>query len=105
MYTAASRKLYRQTGDASLLEEKPQEIAKLSPEDKFNQERALRNDFENSTEEFRGLTDAYGRILVAAEDKSGLGDMTIIFNYMKMLDPTSTAVSYTHLTLPTTPYV
>lgn len=90
LYTAASRKLYRQTGDASLLEEKPQEIAKLSPEDKFNQERALRNDFENSTEEFRGLTDAYGRILVAAEDESGLGDMTIIFNYMKMLDPTST---------------
>lgn len=90
MYTAASRKRYRQTGDASLLEEKPQEIAKLSMEDKFNQERALRNDFEKSTEEFRGLTDAYGRILVGAEDKSGLGDMTIIFNYMKMLDPTST---------------
>ena len=90
MYTAASRKRYRQTGDASLLEEKPQEIAKLSMEDKFNQERALRNDFEKSTEEFRGLTDAYGRILVAAEDESGLGDMTIIFNYMKMLDPTST---------------
>ena len=90
MYTAASRKRYRETGDASVLEEKPQEIAKLSPEDKFNQERALRNDFENSTEEFRGLTDAYGRILVAAEDESGLGDMTIIFNYMKMLDPTST---------------
>lgn len=90
MYTAASRKLYRETGDASVLEEKPQEIAKLSPEDKFQQERALRNDFERSTEEFRGLTDAYGRILVGAEDKSGLGDMTIIFNYMKMLDPDST---------------
>ena len=90
LYTAASRKLYRETGDASVLEEKPQEIATLTREQKFKEERELRNDFEKSTKEFRGLTDAYGRILVGAEDKSGLGDMTIIFNYMKMLDPTST---------------
>ena len=90
MYTAASRKLYRETGDASVLEEKPQEIASLTRDQRFKEERELRNDFEKSTKEFRGLTDSYGRILVGAEDESGLGDMTIIFNYMKMLDPTST---------------
>lgn len=90
LFTPESRKLYRDTGDASVLEELPEKIATLSTKEKFEQEKALRTEFETRSKEFKGLTDAFGRILVGANDQSGLGDMTIIFNYMKMLDPTST---------------
>ena len=90
LYTPESRKEYRDTGDASVLVEIPQKIATLSTGEKFKQEKELRTEFETRSKEFKGLTDAFGRILVGAQDQSGLGDMTIIFNYMKMLDPTST---------------
>lgn len=60
-------------------------------EDKtFNQEKSLRDKWEVSTKDFRDVRDAYGRIKVSAKDPSPSGDLALIFNYMKMLDPGST---------------
>lgn len=46
----------------------------------------------NSLPEVKSATEAltsYKRIVAAATNKSGPGDIAILFNYMKMLDPTS----------------
>lgn len=39
---------------------------------------------------FQDQTQAYGRIIASATDPSPAGDLALIFNYMKMLDPGST---------------
>jgi hypothetical protein len=40
--------------------------------------------------EFKKQVDAYNRIIASAEDPSAAGDLSLIFNYMKILDPGST---------------
>lgn len=60
-------------------------------EDKtFDHEKSLRDKWETSTKDFRDVRDAFGRIKVSAKDPSPSGDLALIFNYMKMLDPGST---------------
>ena len=39
--------------------------------------------------DFAQQTSAYGRILASAEEPSAAGDLALIFNYMKILDPNS----------------
>lgn len=39
---------------------------------------------------FSDQSQAYGRIVASAEDPSAAGDLALIFNYMKLLDPGST---------------
>jgi hypothetical protein len=39
---------------------------------------------------FATQTTAYGRVISSAEDPSPAGDLALIFNYMKVLDPGST---------------
>lgn len=60
------------------------------PEKQFQQERQLRNDFEKSQGDFVKVRDAWGRIKASAKDASAAGDLALIFNYMKVLDPGST---------------
>jgi hypothetical protein len=62
----------------------------LKPEQVFTQEQQLANQFQTKTKDFRDVRDAYGRIQVSAKDPSAAGDLALIFNYMKMLDPGST---------------
>ena len=50
-------------------------------------EGKLRKEYFDNTKSFRDIRDAYGRI-VATEDNAA-GDLALIFNYMKMLDPGS----------------
>lgn len=52
-------------------------------------ERELRKEFNALTKDYRTIGDSYSRILQAAERKSAAGDLSLIFNYMKMLDPNS----------------
>ena len=40
--------------------------------------------------EFNLITSAYGRIITSAKEPTAAGDLALIFNYMKMLDPGST---------------
>lgn len=50
---------------------------------------ALRKEFDGLTKEYRTQQQSYGRLLASAEDPSAAGDLALIFNYMKMLDPSS----------------
>lgn len=54
------------------------------------QANQLRDEFVNQTKPFKEVSDAYGRINASGKDPSAAGDLSLIFNYMKMLDPGST---------------
>lgn len=55
----------------------------------FKDENQLRNSFNGLTKGFRDVHDAYNRIDVTNTDNPA-GQMSLIFQYMKMLDPAST---------------
>ena len=68
------------------------DVAKEKEEDEkeafnFGDEDKLRDDFRSESKEFVKVRDAYGRIL--STDASAAGDLALIFNYMKILDPGS----------------
>lgn len=49
----------------------------------------LSDDFENATKNYKTVVDAYNKINASAADPSAAGDLSLIFAYMKLLDPTS----------------
>jgi hypothetical protein len=63
--------------------------------DKLNKEKndlenKMSKDFMKGSKVLVDTRDAYSRIRVSAQDPSAAGDLSMIFNYMKMLDPGST---------------
>lgn len=50
----------------------------------------MRKEFTNQSGDFIKVRDAYNKIAATAANPSPAGDMALIFNYMKMLDPGST---------------
>lgn len=56
----------------------------------FQQEKDLRTVFNKETQPFVEVNNAFGRISASAKNPSPAGDMALIFNFMKMLDPGST---------------
>lgn len=58
-----------------------------SPKDMFQTESAVRKEFSGLAKNFIDVRNAYER--VQSSDDSGAGDIALIFNYMKMLDPGS----------------
>lgn len=56
----------------------------------FEQADKLRDEFVKGAGDFVKVRDAYGRIIASAKDPSPAGDLSLIFNYMKVLDPGST---------------
>lgn len=52
-------------------------------------EKGLRDRFIAVTDEFKSQNDAYGRIIASTKNPSPAGDLSLIFNYMKLLDPGS----------------
>lgn len=52
-------------------------------------EATLRKEFNDLTKDFRTVRDAWGKINASADDPSAAGDLSLIFAYMKLLDPTS----------------
>ena len=56
----------------------------------FNQEKDLREQFTNISKTFRDVRDSYARIIQSSQNPTAAGDLALIFNYMKMLDPGST---------------
>jgi len=63
---------------------------KLEKQNLFNNSDKLRDDFDKLSKTFNLVNNAYGRIQASAKDPSAAGDLALIFNYMKMLDPGST---------------
>ena len=49
----------------------------------------LRGEFINQSKVFVSVRDAYNRVEASAKDPSPAGDLSMIFNYMKILDPGS----------------
>tara|TARA_R110002167_G_scaffold183182_3_gene383613 strand:+ start:143 stop:1228 length:1086 start_codon:yes stop_codon:yes gene_type:complete len=54
----------------------------------FENESKLRQNFQDQSKAFKDVNAAYGRIL--SNDPTPAGDISLIFQYMKMLDPRST---------------
>jgi hypothetical protein len=55
----------------------------------FNMANRLADDFTRDSKDFVQRAQSYGTVLAAAKDHSAAGDLSIIFAYMKMLDPGS----------------
>jgi hypothetical protein len=60
----------------------------LSPA-QFNMANRLSDDFARDSKDFVQRGQSYGTVLAAAQDPSAAGDLSLIFAYMKMLDPGS----------------
>ena len=60
------------------------------PPPDFKEVQSLRKEFMSETKDFVKVNDAYTRVIESAKDPSAAGDMALIFNYMKILDPGST---------------
>lgn len=56
----------------------------------FERGGKLRDDFVKSSDDFVKVRDAFAKINSAAETPSAAGDLAMIFNFMKLLDPGST---------------
>lgn len=53
-------------------------------------EGKIRDDYTNASKQYVSVRDAHQRVLESAKDPSAAGDLALIFNYMKVLDPGST---------------
>jgi len=62
----------------------------LDAKEQFKQETKIRTEYNKKTTDFRKVRDATIRLRESAKDPSAAGDLAMIFNYMKILDPGST---------------
>ncbi len=56
---------------------------------KLTDENAMRGQFLRQANDFVTISDSYGRLRAATSNPSAAGDLALIFNYMKILDPGS----------------
>jgi hypothetical protein len=56
----------------------------------FANANTLRDEFNRQSGDYIKVRDAHNRVLASAQDPSAAGDLALIFNYMKVLDPGST---------------
>lgn len=61
----------------------------ITPEQRFNQEKALRGEYVQRTQRYNDVSAAYDTIKASADAASGAGDLSLITAFMKMLDPGS----------------
>ena len=61
----------------------------LTPEKTFEQSQKLRKEFTGLSKEFIKQRDSFARLQASAQDPSAAGDLALIFNFMKILDPGS----------------
>ena len=61
----------------------------LTEKDKIQTAATLRKEFNGLSDDFRKINDSFERIKAASDDPSAAGDLAIIFNFMKILDPGS----------------
>lgn len=57
--------------------------------DTFGRANALRDEYRQLTGDFRTIQTAYQNIQSAAKSNNGAGDMSLLYSYVKMLDPGS----------------
>ena len=81
---------YRWSGETGELEPIPG--GKFDPstsKNRFNRSTKLRTEYTSASGDWIKIRDAHGRVETAAKDPSAAGDLALIFNYMKVLDPGS----------------
>jgi len=61
----------------------------IDPQEALQNATTLRKEFSNQSKVYIDVRDAYGRVLSSAKDPSAAGDLALIFNFMKILDPGS----------------
>ncbi len=61
----------------------------VSPHQQFNEAASMRRDFQTQSAPFQKVRDSFNRIQASAQNPSPAGDLSMVFNYMKMLDPGS----------------
>lgn len=66
---------------------KKSEIA--AQKNRFQQAKDIRSEIAKASKTFDDTTDAFGRIKAVSKTPSAAGDLALIFNFMKMLDPGS----------------
>ena len=78
-----------QARSARALELQGESAARAARTGNINAESTLRGDFQQDTKDYRQVRDAWGKVVTSAKDPSAAGDLSLIFGYMKLLDPTS----------------
>lgn len=56
----------------------------------FDRSKKLRDEYTKRSGDFLKISDSYDRIVASADKPDAAGDLALIFNYMKVLDPGST---------------
>ncbi len=56
---------------------------------KFAQATTLRKEFTSKTKVTKAISEAFNRVVASVKNPTAAGDLALIFNYMKMLDPGS----------------
>ena len=67
-------------------------MTQIIPGTSFKNDEQLRGEFTRNMEPFVALAQAFEKIQVAALNPSGAGDISLIYGYMKILDPRSTVM-------------
>lgn len=82
----------RQYGEGSPQVMAFDELTAAGPEGgpKLSDVGGMRKEFTAQSQDFVKVRDSYNRIETSAKNPSAAGDLALIFNYMKMLDPGST---------------
>ena len=80
-------KLIAETGK---IRKETSNVGAIDPEKTFNNSTALRKDYLNDSKDFKIAKDGYERVITSGKNPSAAGDISLIFGYMKTLDPTST---------------
>lgn len=89
-FTPESIKTAEITGSRGDLEVRPEFLQKkVSGKSPFDAEKDLRKEFTALSEDFRKVRDSYARVQESAKKPTAAGDLSLIFNFMKMLDPGS----------------
>lgn len=70
--------------------EKALEADVKAEKEQFDKASKLRKELDTASKDFNKIESAFGRIEAVADDPSAAGDLALIFNFMKMLDPGST---------------
>jgi len=82
--------LYEQEfGVAPTARMKRQMMGAGDPQQAYQQAKGLRDAFEKGSARYRLLQENYGKVETSAENVSPAGDVSLIFAYMKMIDPGS----------------
>jgi hypothetical protein len=63
---------------------------KLTTQERISTASGFRKEFNSLSDDFTKITDSFNKIKAVSADPSAAGDIALIFNYMKILDPGST---------------